>query len=233
VDRTTALLSVLPAGLAEMAGLAQERGARADVVTVTHTIRVTLVVLAVPLALGVTGTVPPPTPEGGSAAALAACLAIAAALALLARRLGMLSPWIVVPLLIGAAFAAVGVRMAAMPGPLVVGAQVAIGAALGARLRVEGFRRLPRTVLGAVARTAALSAVLLGGAAPLVARSLGLDAVTATLALAPGGLGEMIAAARSLHVAVPAVVGFHFVRSLVTNLAAPWLVGRGETPAGS
>ena len=37
VDRTTALMSALPAELAEMASLAQDRGARSDVVTVTHT----------------------------------------------------------------------------------------------------------------------------------------------------------------------------------------------------
>ncbi|WP_423208359.1 AbrB family transcriptional regulator [Paracoccus yeei] len=107
-------------------------------------------------------------------------------------------------------------------------AQILVGASLGARLRAEIFVRLPRVALAASLSTLLLSAVMLVAVSPFLILVMGVDAVTATLALAPGGIGEMLATAQALHVLVPVVLGFQFVRSLLTNLAAPvllaWLV---------
>ena len=53
VDRKTALLSTLPAGMSEMASLARETGAQADVVMVVHTLRVVMIVVLVPFLFGI------------------------------------------------------------------------------------------------------------------------------------------------------------------------------------
>jgi uncharacterized membrane protein AbrB (regulator of aidB expression) len=57
-----------------------------------------------------------------------------------------------------------------------------------------------------------------------------LDHLSALLAAAPGGLGEMIATASALGVAAAMVAGFQLTRSIFTNIVvAPlvrWLVTR-------
>jgi membrane AbrB-like protein len=104
-DRTTALLASLPAGMAEMASLAKQVNARTEVVTVVHTLRVILVVICIPIFLGVSGSgAPVAVDNGGSMAALIACLGLGLALALLADRIGLLNPYIIMPMLVGIVF---------------------------------------------------------------------------------------------------------------------------------
>ncbi len=224
VDRKTALLSVLPAGLAEMAGLAQDRGARVEVVTLAHTIRVTALVLTLPVLVGAARQPLPPA-EGDLRVTLV-CLGLSLVLAWAMNRAGFLNPWIVLPVIVGAALTLAGFRLAALPPWAIVAAQVAIGGSLGARLQVDRFARMPR-VLGA----ALLSTLLLYAGTALVLAPVcwwvyDIDLATFALALAPGGLAEMLAAAKAIGAAVPMVLGFQLLRSLVTNLSAAWLLGR-------
>ncbi|TNC63598.1 AbrB family transcriptional regulator [Rubellimicrobium roseum] len=231
VDRTTAILSALPAGLAEMASLAQDRGARSDIVTVTHTLRVFAVVTIVPFVLAAFAA--PALPQEGQLApdalgwlSILACLGLSAAISLLAGRFGMINPWIVVPMVVGAGLAVVDLPVARMPQLPLVGAQILIGGSLGAQLLLTEFARLPRVLVGASLSTAMLVLVMLVLGVPFLALTLGLDPLSLALALSPGGFGEMVASAKALDVQVAVVVGFQFVRSLLTNLAAPFLVGR-------
>ena len=233
VDRTTAMLSALPAGLAEMASLAQERGARSDVVTVTHTLRVFAVVTIVPFVLATFAT---PTPAEETLArthvfwwlSISVCLGLSAVISLLAGQIGMINPWIVVPMIVGAALAALDLPVARMPQLLLVAAQILIGGSLGAQLLLTEFARLPRVLVGAVVSTSVLGLVMLVLCGPLLAVVLGLDLLSLSLALSPGGFGEMVASAKALDAQVAVVVGFQFVRSLLTNLVAPFLVDRDK-----
>lgn len=231
VDRTTAMLSALPAGLAEMASLAQDRGARSDVVTVTHTLRVFAVVTIVPFVLA-TYAAPTPAEEVLTSPgtlgwlSILTCVSLSAAVSLLAGRLGMINPWIVVPMVVGAGLAALDLPVARMPQPLLIAAQILIGGSLGAQLLLTEFARLPRVLVGAVVSTSLLGLVMLMLCGPLLAVFLELDLLSLLLALSPGGFGEMVASAKALDAQVAVVVGFQFVRSLLTNLAAPLLVGR-------
>lgn len=228
VERITALLCVLPAGLAEMSNLAEERQARPDIVALSHSTRVAMIVILVPLVLGTDRGGQFLADTAGSATALAVCLVASLLSSMLLNRLGMLNPWIVTPMIFGAALALAGIEIMPVPHDLVVIAQILVGASLGARLKAEIFVRLPRVALAASLSTLLLSAVMLVAVSPFLILVMGVDAVTATLALAPGGIGEMLATAQALHVLVPVVLGFQFVRSLLTNLAAPvllaWLV---------
>lgn len=235
-DRLTALLSALPAGMAEMSSLAREVGARAEIVTVIHTLRVILVVLLVPFILNVPATFPTlPAVGGGSYLALGGCLLAGWALALLASRIGLLNPFIIMPMVLGVAFVAAGVQIARMPGPALIAAQIFIGFSLGARLKREDFRRLPRAAAAGTVCGLILICAMAFIVAPLLELWTATDIATLTLGVAPGGLGEMIASAKALGAASAIVAGFQFVRSFLTNMIVPQIIvrlTRGGAPKG-
>ncbi|WP_201026442.1 AbrB family transcriptional regulator [Paramesorhizobium deserti] len=231
VDRLTAMLSVLPAGLAEMAGLAQDRKARADVVALAHTARVTLIVLTLPALVGAGRQ--PLVPGDGSAWATLACLTISLGLAWMMSRVGLLNPWIVLPVVVGAVFVLFGIELAALPPFVVIAAQILIGASLGARLPFDSFARMPAVLLAAMFSTLALFTGMLVTVGPLLHWVYDVDMTSLSLALAPGGLAEMLAAAKAVGADVPLVLGFQLLRSLLTNTAAPMIIragGRNSDP---
>lgn len=230
VDRLTAILSVLPAGLAEMAGLAQDRKARADVVALAHTARVTLIVLTLPALVGAVRQ--PLVPGNGSAWATVACLTISLGLAWLMNRAGLLNPWIVLPVVVGGVFVLFGVELAALPPFVIVAAQILIGASLGARLPIASFARMPAVLLAAVFSTLALFTGMLVTVGPLLHWIYEVDMTSLALALAPGGLAEMLAAAKAVGADVPLVLGFQLLRSLLTNTAAPIIIRAGDSSSG-
>ena len=227
VDRTTALLSTLPAGMAEMASLAAEVNARVEVVTVVHTLRVVLVVVCIPLYLGVSGnSLTAQSVEHATVSALVACLVIGVLLSLLASRWGLLNPWIIMPMVVGAALVSSGFPLALMPEPILILAQLFIGFSLGARLRRQDLWHLPRAIVASMICSSILIGLMIFGMVPLLGYWTDVDPATLALAVAPGGLGEMIASAKVLGAATAIVAGFQFVRSFVTNMIAPPLILR-------
>ena len=231
IDRMTALLSSLPAGMAEMSSLAKEVGARADIVTIVHTLRVIIVVLMVP-ALIATTTINPVTSEtsSGTYAALLLCLIGGLVLAIGATRLNLLNPFIIMPMVLGPIFVAAGFPIARMPDSLLIAAQIFIGFSLGARLRREGFLKLPRAALAGLICGTALVAMMVFVIAPLIALWTGSDLTSVMLGTAPGGLGEMIASAKVVGASAAIVAGFQFVRSFLTNMIVPPLIIRVGKP---
>jgi uncharacterized membrane protein AbrB (regulator of aidB expression) len=122
---------------------------------------------------------------------------------------------------------ALGLTVAPIPPPLLVLAQVLIGYALGTRLHVARFAELPRAALAATLGSIALISAMIFALAPAVAFWVDMLPITAALGVAPGGLGEMIAAAKISGAAVGVVAGFQFIRSFLTNMIVPTLLKRG------
>lgn len=227
VDRKTALLSTLPAGMSEMASLARETGAQADVVMVVHTLRVVMIVVCVPLLFGIDGALASTTPGAdASYLALAGCLAGGLLLSIVTSRLGVLNPWVIMPMAVGILVVSLDIDIAPMPGVLVIVAQVLIGFSLGARLKKDDFQRVPRAVLAALVCSGGLIVIMVAGFVPVLRLFLEIDARTLALGVAPGGLGEMIASAKALGAAAAVVAGFQFTRSFLTNVIAPPLLIR-------
>lgn len=226
VSRLTGVLSCLPAGMAEMATLASELRADDQTVAVIHTLRVVLILTLIPLWLGVSGVqavAAVPTGFVGGAEILA-IIVLGGLIASAASRLGILNPWVIAPMLLCIAAIGSGLTVPAMPTPLLVAAQIAIGGSLGLRFKLEQFRRLPRAVLAGVLSGLALIGISFVGLA-WAARSLGgLPDETAVLAVMPGGLGEMIASASALGFLPATVAGFQITRSILTNIFAPPLI---------
>jgi membrane AbrB-like protein len=234
VTPLTGLLSCLPAGMAEMASLAREMGAHEQTVTVVHTLRVVLILTMIPLWLGTSGfqAGAPPATSLAEATEILGIVAVGGLLAAAASRFGVLNPWVIAPMLLCLALVAAGFPVPQVPTPLLLAAQIAIGAALGLRFRLEEFGRLPRAVLAGLASglvLIAVAGVLFAGIAQLFG---GLSFETATLAVMPGGLGEMIASAAALGLAPATVAGFQITRSILTNMVAPPLIRLAVAPRG-
>lgn len=228
VDRLSALLAALPAGMAEMSSLAADLNARADFVMVTHSLRVVLVVVTVPFLIGfdTNAMIAVAPPGDGTYAALAICFVLGLVMAFVASRLNLLNPWIIMPMSVGVGMVLAGYALAPMPQPLLILAQIAIGFSLGMRPRREDLTRLPRATiagLGASLTLVGAMMVLAVFAVPILAE---LSFPTLALAVAPGGLGEMIATAKALGLASATVASFQFVRSFMTNLLAPLIIVR-------
>jgi hypothetical protein len=226
VDRLTGLVSCLPAGMAEMATLARELGGHDQTVAVIHTLRVLLVLSFITLWLGVTAATPAPRPATGlaEAAVILGIVVAGGAIAAAATRFGVLNPWVIAPMLLCLAIVALGATLPPVPDPVLIVAQIAIGASLGLRFRMESFRMLPRAALAGLASGAALITIAVLGFAPAVGMLAVLSPATATLAVMPGGLGEMIAAAAALGLFPATVAGFQITRSIITNIFAPPLI---------
>ena len=233
IDRLTALLSALPAGMAEMATLAVDLKADEQAVAIIHTLRVIMVLALIPVWLGLVARagVPPPSLTGmdGMSEILILVLA-AAAIAALATHLKVVNAFVITPMLLSLAVVAAGHRLPPVPPCVLLLAQITIGASLGLRFRLDRLRRMPRVALGGVLSGLVLIGAAFIGIAALVQAESDLDHVSAILAVAPGGLGEMIASAGTLGLLVAAVAVFQLTRSVMTNLFVPpliaWLVRR-------
>lgn len=229
IDRLTALLACLPAGMAEMATLAHDLDANEQAVAIIHTLRVIFVVTLLPILIGVKGSgggLAPSATSGADLALLGAVMAASALLAVVADRFGLLNPWVVAPMLLGIVVVSAGGRVPVMPPVLVVAAQIVIGASLGARFRVVQLRSFPRASMAGTFAALVLIGATSVGLARLGAAVTDFDYPTLALSAAPGGLGEMIASAKALGLAAATVAGFQFVRSALTNLLVPLLIRR-------
>ncbi|KQT53141.1 hypothetical protein ASG43_19385 [Aureimonas sp. Leaf454] len=232
IDRLTAVLCSLPAGMAEMATLAQELRADEQAVALVHTLRVVLVLSLIPLWLGlVAKTGQPPAPLGGSAGLgeILLLAAVSGLVAAVATRLRVVNAYIIAPMLLCVAIVSAGHALPPVPPLLLFAAQVAIGLSLGLRFRLDRLRRLPRVAIGGLLSGLALIGAAFAGLAPLAERYGDVDHISAILSVAPGGLGEMIASAGTLGLLAAVVAGFQLTRTISTNLLAPplirWAVG--------
>jgi membrane AbrB-like protein len=213
-------------------------GGDEQAVALIHTLRVIMILSFIPFWLAM---MPHPhvaavaaSPAEGAAYVLILMVVVAGLLAAGATRLRVTNAWAIMPMLLGLAVAAAGFMIPPMPQPLLVAAQIAIGASLGLRFRVDRLRKLPRVAFAGVLSGLILIGTAFLGLAWAVERLGDLDHVSAMLAVAPGGLGEMIAAATTLGLLAAPIAGFQITRSLVTNLLAPplirWAVRRRRPP---
>lgn len=222
-DPRTGFFCAIPGGIVVMAMLAQEARASVATVTLAQTLRVLVVVLAFPPLMG--WLAPHGEFDGAFSAAREAFslpgLAAMAAAGLLAgwpmRKLGLANPWMLGPCAVALALAAGGNLPSGVPEPLVDAAQVAMGASLGTRLTRSFLLASRRLAIVSVLSAAVLSVLLTLLAVPVALLS-GLPLAAMILGLAPGGMLEMSLTAQALDLAVPLVLAFHLLRTVLCNL---------------
>jgi len=236
-DPATAFFAGAVGSASEMSLQGERNGGRVETIAAAHSLRIMMVVIALPFAyrwLGVRGS-DAFAPAGAAVepAGLALLVAVTLAAALALRRLGSPNAWVIGPLLASVALTASGAALTAMPWWIVNGGQVLIGIALGTRFAPGFFARAPRILAVVFASTlAAIGASALFGA--LLARLSGVATATMVLATAPGGIAEMSLTAKLLGLGVPVVTIFHVTRmaALVLSLGSlyRWLAQRHGWP---
>lgn len=220
-DAPTSFFAMAIGGAPEMAAQAQRNGGEVDKVAASHALRIMLVVLIVPLAfnaMNVHGLDPyTPLAKTFSWTGFIVLVAITAGAAAAMERVRSPNSWMIGPLLAAALITATGHSFSSFPRVVVNAGQLLIGVALGSRFTPEFFRAAPR-FLSAVAAISLLYMLLAAGFGALLARGSGLSWATATVATAPGGIGEMALTAQALQLGVPIVTAFHTIRLLALLL---------------
>jgi membrane AbrB-like protein len=234
----TAVLAAIPGGQVQMVVLAAEiPGADAGVVTVIQALRMLAVVFTVPFltihGLGPTGPAAAP-PQAAVAAAgpadVLAFVAVVLAGAWLARRIHLPTPYLLGPVLATIPLVVYGLPAPAVPQPLLIAAQICVGAYMGTTIdfaTLGDWRKILLLTFTTV--IVLLLASLLAGYA--LAFAIPADLVTAFLSAAPGGMAEMCLTALVLGGDVSVVTGYNMFRVLFILLVLPlffrrWLKGR-------
>jgi membrane AbrB-like protein len=222
-DARTAYYASVPGGVVTMAVLAERAGAAVPAVTLAQTLRMAVVVLVFPPLVALFAAAgrdaafsaaPPPFHAGG----LAVLMLGGAALAVAGARAGLPNAAMLAPCLLAMVLSGGGVMPSSVPRWLVDAAQVAMGASLGLRLTPRALAGGPRRQAVAGLATGVAIAVLLGAMGLALGWAAGLPPVAAMLGMAPGGMPEMAVTAAALDLAVPLVLGFHLVRTVLCNL---------------
>jgi membrane AbrB-like protein len=229
LDGATTLYAVSLGGAAEMSMQAQEMGADAPMVALSHTLRIVLVTLCTSLIAGASGIALPnsaPTAPHLSVASAAILLASSFFMGRLFTYLRMASPWKLGALLAGCLCALTGMQ-GRWPQQGIVVAQMVVGWGLGQSMTRSFFTRAPVAMLAMSATTMLLLAACMG-TAWVISQQVGMPLVTAFLAMAPGGMTEMGLIAKLFGLAVPVVISFHLLRVvfalLLTQPLGRWLI---------
>ena len=224
-DRSSAYFSSIPGGLSEMVVLGEAMGGDARRISLSHGVRILIAVFLIAFYFRLFEGYQPVGMVGENVAAmnwldglvLAACAALGWPGA---RLLRIPAAQLVGPLGLSAAVHLSGLISAMPPGEIIAAAQVALGAAIGARFVGAGFRETWRIILisiGAALIMVAVAAVF----AVVLGEISGTSKTALFLALAPGGLAEMSIIAYSFGTAAAFVSTHHIVRIIILVVIAP------------
>jgi len=226
LDPATSYFTATPGGLNEMVMVGTQMGGDTRTMALAHALRVMLVVIIIPFAFQSLGLYDPArrgTLGPGLLSLSLPDVALLSACALgypIAKALRIPAAQIVGPMLLSAAIHLAGLTEGRPPGVLVAGAQVVIGAALGARFTGLKVSRIGRDSLTALGLTV-LMLLVTTATAWLVDEATGLGVAALILAYAPGGLAEMTLVALALNIDVALVATHHMVRIILIVTLAP------------
>ncbi len=221
----SAYFSATPGGLATMVVIGGEMGGDERRIGLTHSIRIMLTVLIIPLYFRIfEGYVPGGFGSLGSVVDLSlrdAAILVSCMLGYpLFKVLRLPSAQILGPMTLSAIIHVTGLTTAKPPVEIVNIAQVVIGTGIGARFVGVSVVRLYPVMMAAAGGT-----VFMVGFAAMAALALealtGLPFAAVWLAFAPGGVAEMTLISLALGIDVAFVSTHHLVRVVFMVIAAP------------
>jgi membrane AbrB-like protein len=229
-DRVTALYSATPGAMAAMILMGAAAGGDERRIALTQALRITLVVVLIPLVVfTVRGSPPPPVQFGEMSGffqplellLLAATVVVGIVLARLAR---LPAPELAGAMLVSAGFYLGDVVHLTLPEPLLLITLWVLGSSVGARFVGASIREIlsvGRHALGATVLVLVLAAFFAAG----ISTSLEVNFLAALLALSPGGVAEMCLIAVAFNIDPTFVASHHLARMLFLMTLAP-LAGR-------
>lgn len=225
VDLKTAWFSSAIGGANEMAVLAERYGVRPELVASAHTIRVILVVLAVPFACqlfqvsGVDSSVI--EQKGFNVLGLFGLALLTLGGGFIAHLLKIPNAWVLGPMFVAMLFTMNEIHFSRVPVELSLIAQLCIGWSLGDRFRPGFFNKAPRFLICVVIYSATALALAFGYAV-LLSTLTDLPLSSLAVSVAPGGIAEMAITAKVLQLGVPLVTAFQVSRMVgVVLLTGP------------
>jgi membrane AbrB-like protein len=226
-DMPTAYFSGMPGGLVEMVTLGEDQGADVRAIALMHSVRILVIVFAVPIIVSLiegvvvqTSSVPRPSIVDMTPLDFVWFAATAVVGIVIGHLLRLPAVYLLGPLAVSAVVHAAGLSEFTLPIELLNVAQLVIGTSIGCRfagvasvviLKLFGQAFGMTIVLIAVTALFALGATLFSefGFVPIF------------LAYAPGGVAEMSLVAVALHIEVAFVVSHHIVRLFAVMAGAP------------
>ena len=221
----TAYFSATPGGLATMVVIGAEMGGDDRRIGLTHSIRIMLTVLIIPLYFRIfEGYMPGGLDSLGSVAELSlydAAILIACMLGFpIFKALRLPAAIMLGPMTFSVMAHIFGLTDAKPPAEIVNIAQLVIGIGIGARFVGVSVIRLYRVMLAGIGATV-LMVGLAAAAAWVLSAWTGLPFPAIWLAFAPGGVAEMTLISLALGIDVAFVSTHHVVRVVFMVLAAP------------
>jgi membrane AbrB-like protein len=226
-ERNAAVLSALPGALSFVLAVAE--GLKADMkkVAIAQSIRLIILIEAIPLVALLIGL--PPEPDGPAQPVagpidLALILAASVPVGLVLERLAVPGGWLVGGLLATAALVLAGFVEGALPGWLVIPFTVALAAIAGSRFRPGDLAILPR-IAGPALVAFAIAALVSAVGAAAVTLIFGVSFVQTLMAFAPGAIEAVTILAYQMNID-PAYVAAHHVARFIALVAAVPLLAR-------
>jgi len=219
----TAVFSNVPGGPVDMAFLAGQYGGDPARTALAQTLRVTMVVLVLPpILIGFSDDVSARVYQYGTLADSAVLIAAGGVAGLLFRYLRLINPYFLGPMIVIGAATALGVDLSHFHEGFVPAGQVLLGVSLGGMFQRSVFQNAGRFIVSLV-MTSALLLLISAVTAELIVALFSADLPTMVLANAPGGVPEMVITAQVLHLDVPLVASFQFVRIIFSLSVAALL----------
>ena len=224
-DPVSAYFSASPGGLATMVGMGMSMGGDERLIGLTHSIRIMLTVMIIPLwfrffAGYEPGDIPGITTLGGISGPDLLILVSCALGYPLARLLRFPAAAMMGPLLLSAAVHMAGITEAKPPAEIVNIAQVVIGTGIGCRFVGIPVRHVVNTLLTSAGATLFMLG-LAAGAALGLERFTGLPFQALWLSFSPGGLAEMTLISLAMGIDTAFVSTHHLLRVVFMVTAAP------------
>lgn len=226
LDWSTAWFATCIGGASEMMSLAERHGAQVDKVAASHSLRIVLLVVCVPVFLQFAYSLDlSHLPIKADAKIQIMPILGLMMLSLLgvwsALRLKILNPWILGPILSVGAVTGLGYDLAKLPNVLIYFGQICIGWSLGSQFPFDFFKHNRKFILTCIC----INLMGLGLSitwARFVAQFFTLDQATLILGLSPGGIAEMALMAKALNLAVPVVIAFQLTRLIFVLISCEY-----------
>ena len=230
MDLHSTIMGIMPGGFTQMTAMSDE-DCRVDtnVVTVLQSLRLITIVVTVPFLvinfLGAQVTQTATSLAVTKGVSFWPILPLAAIVGFIMEKLKISTPYLMGPIFVTAALSLYMGLLNTSPNWLLSLAQLSIGIYVGTGLEPKKVKKLmlilPNVFLGIFAMLAVSI-----GVAYLLSYFYGFSLITAFLAMAPGGLGEMCLVGMSLEENVAIILTYQMFRFLFLNLAVPVCIGR-------
>jgi membrane AbrB-like protein len=228
-DSQTALFAGIPGALSQVMALAAERDVDLRAIAIVQTLRVVILAVCVPAALGLFGFAgPTQLPTGTTTIVEAPTEFIALVLVSAIAGFGLLrlgfpgglifGPMVVSAVLHGGNFVHLG-----LPTWVANTAMIGIGAVTGSRF-VNTSVRLLGSYVGAALGSFAISIVIAAGFALAATGLMSTHVSDLVVAYAPGSVDAMMILALALHLDPVFVGAHHLARLFVVSVSLPFLV---------